>query len=57
MVDGDEASVAIKAVDVFHIMTFNFKIKDVKVLLNASLVDRLWDDDDVSIDLQKKINQ
>ena len=57
MVDGDEASVAIKAVDVFHIMTLNFKIKDVKVLLNASLVDRLWDDDDVSIDLQKKINQ
>jgi hypothetical protein len=50
--DMTEAAIAIKTVNVLHVTFSNLKVKDVKVLLNASLVDRLWDDDDTAFDLQ-----
>ena len=37
--DVTEASIAIETVDVLHILVFNLDIEDVKVLLNARLVD------------------
>lgn len=50
--DVAEAAVAIQTVNVLHVALPNFEIKDVKVLLDARLVDRLWDDDDTAFDLQ-----
>lgn len=50
--DVAETAIAIQTVNVLHVTFSNLEIKNVKVLLDASLGDRFWDDYDTAFDLQ-----